>query len=147
MNNTENQTQQLISQILRILWIIPLLILMGHALYLSTWRQSAQTVVVSIDGYDPRSILSGHYIEYTINWQDTDCWQFDGGYCPHDDFRKVSKRYYLPQAEATQIDRLRRIQSDNLNFDIVFSYQKGKTPMARQLLINGLDWQDYLNKN
>ncbi len=146
MSNTENQTEQLKTQILRILWIVPLLVLMGQALYLSTWTRAAQEVVVSIDGYDPRSILSGHYIQYNINWQETDCFQFEDGYCPHEDFKR-SNRYYLPQTEATQIDRLRRLRADDLHFDIVFAYQKGKTPVAKKLLINGLEWQVYLNEN
>ncbi len=148
MTNTENQTERLgyHSIVLRILWIVPLLVLMGQALYLSTWTHAAQTVVVSIDGYDPRSILSGHYIEYNINWQETDCYQFDDGRCPYSDFAKASNRFYLPQNEATQIDRLRRVMTDDLHFDIVYAYQKGKAPVARQLLINGQEWHDYLNQ-
>ncbi len=147
MTNTENQTAKSIyaQMVLRVMWLLPMLILLGQVIYLTLWAQTAQMVTVSIDGYDPRSLLSGHYIDYRVNWEQTDCTQFADNRCPREDFRYVSDRYYLPQWAATRIDKM-RIISDNARFDIVFAYKKGQTPSAKQLLINGQPWQDYLQR-
>ena len=33
---------------------------------------------------------------------------------------------------------------NNLKFEVVYSYRKGRTPIAKKLLINGDEWQEYM---
>ena len=136
---------------LKFLWIIPIVVLLGQVMYLTIWTRTSQQVVIAIQGYDPRSLLSGHYINYQIDWDKTDCWQFEEGVCPRDDFRQIPHRFYVPQKDAGQLDRLLRFGNGNaaepLQFEIVFAYEKGRQPIAKTLLINGEQWKDYLSKN
>lgn len=135
------------SVILKLLWVVPFFVLLGQTVYLTAVSLKSQPVVIAIGGFDPRSLLSGHYIQYQINWAETDCNQFENGICPKRDFNQIQHRYYLPPQEALQIDRLMsRSQRSDMTFDIVFAYTKGRAPIARMLLINKKEWKQYLKE-
>lgn len=91
-------------------------------------------VKVRIQGIDPRDLLAGHYIRYSIDWNNTDCTQFPNKICPQKDFEQ-SYKFYVPQEMALVLER--EIRDTQNRAEIVFSYQKGKNPFALQLLING----------
>lgn len=137
--------------LLKFLWIVPFFVLLGQVIYLTVETTMAQQVVVAIRGYDPRSLLSGHYIRYEIDWSQTDCSQFERAICPRQVFNQIPHRYYVPQQDAKELDVLlrrgERIVKEPLQFEIVFSYTKGKRPIARMLLINGQGWKEYLSNN
>ena len=150
------------------IFLLPLICLMGWTGFLTYQQKNGQEVKVRITGYDPRDILSGHYIAYRIDWEKTDCNQFEYGICPKDDFCKTGKfanffswgapcRFYVPEKYAEQLDKTFRNATATgfvLNgflhdkdskqdvFEVVYSYQKGREPFAKQLLINGKDWRD-----
>ena len=134
--------------IFAVILIVPLICLMCWTGVLFMDRQSGQEVRVSIQGYDPRDLLSGHYIQYQINWDKTDCSQFEDGVCPQDEFCMQATwgrqcRFYVPENDAAELDRLfaeSRFGKSN-NFEVVYSYKKGRKPIAKQLLINGDDWR------
>ncbi|MCL2673143.1 MAG: hypothetical protein FWF01_01990 [Alphaproteobacteria bacterium] len=96
----------------------------------------AQQVVVAITGYDPRDLLSGRYIEYVIDWDNTDCSQFSDAVCPKDEFPQRS-RFYVPEAYADNLDRLFASRGQELQFAVVYAYARGHRPVAKELLING----------
>ena len=104
-------------------------------------------VTVSIGGYDPRDFLSGHYLRYTIDWDKTDCSQFNENKCPITDFKcsgyMGSCRYYIPEEYAYSLDRMLGMGENS--FEIVYKYTPGKTPKAQRLLIDGEDWQQNAN--
>lgn len=135
-------------QWIRLSFIVPILFLLGWVIYLSLFTLTAQEVKIRIMGYDPRDLLSGHYLAYQIDWDKTNCSQFDNSVCPTYDFSKIPHRFYLPEKEAVLVDRLFRENSFNSiqerTFEIVFSYAAGKTPIAKQLLIDGKDWRNAL---
>ena len=133
--------------------IIPFLCLASWALYLTIEKETGQEITVSITGYDPRDLLSGHYIQYTIDWTQTDCSQFKNGICPKDEFCKNAQwgricRFYIPEKNAKELDRLfwRRNNTDMV-FEIVYSYKKGSEPIAKQMLINKKDWRHALQED
>lgn len=135
------------SIILKLLWVVPFFVLLGQTMYLTAMSHQSQQVVIAIGGFDPRSLFSGHYIQYQINWNETDCTQFENGICPKNAFNQIEHRYYLPPQEALQIDRLMsRSQRSDMTFDIVFAYKKGRAPIARMLLINKKEWKQYLKE-
>jgi len=136
-----------------IAFFIPLICLMVWTVSLHIQRQSGQEVRVQITGYDPRDLLSGHYIQYQIDWEKTDCSQFEGQVCPDTKyFCKKARwgrqcRFYIPEKHAERLDKLFRGRNSNQDvFEIVYSYQPGRNAMAKQLLINGQDWTLYQPK-
>lgn len=136
--------------LLKFLWIIPFFVLLGQVVYLKVETAIAPQVVVAIRGYDPRSLLSGHYIQYEIDWAKTNCSQFEKGMCPRYVFNQIPHRYYVPQRDARRLDSLLRNRDryeEPLKFEIIFAYIKGRQPIARMLLINGQEWKEYLLNN
>ena len=77
--------------------IVVLLIWTAGLQYLSL---TAPRVMVTVEGYDPRSLISGHYLELQPDWTRTDCKTFGGQTCPKDKFEKVY-RFYLRSEEHT----------------------------------------------
>ena len=130
-----------------ILVLAPAVILLMWCVGLSLQLRSGQEVTVRIMGYDPRSLLSGHYIMYRIDWTNTDCTQFDKGICPKDDFRKGlyqqqwgrTYRFYVSEKVAVALDNAVRNSANKA--EIVYSYRKGHKPFALRLLINGEAYQ------
>jgi len=133
------------------LFFAPALMLLSWVMFLSYQLHSGQEVRVCVKGYDPVSLLSGHYIRYVIDWDNTDCRQFANNICPKDDFEKSlyrqywgnAGRFYIDEKQAMALDNAIR-NSDNVA-EIIYSYQYGQKPYALRLLINGEDFQ--VNKN
>lgn len=126
-----------------LLVLMPVILLFVWVSLLTIQIQRGTEVTVRIRGFDPMSLLSGHYISYQIDWENTDCTQFDKKACPKDDFARVldngawgkSGRFYVSEQSAIDLDRAVR-SGDNVA-EIVYSYQKGQPPHALRLLING----------
>ncbi len=141
------------NKILAVILIVPFLCLAGWVMYLTVQRETGQEVTVAVAGYDPRDLLSGHYIQYTIDWNRTDCSQFENAVCPKDAFCKEARwgrqcRFYVPENSARELDSLfwSRNTTDMV-FEIIYAYKEGTEPIAKQMLINGKDWRDALDKN
>ena len=134
------------------LWIaalaLPWVCLLVWTLSLTVQRFRGSEVTVRVMGYDPRDLLSGHYIAYEIDWEHTDCTQFANGICPQEEFCKEARwgrqcRFYVPETQAQRLDKLFRQSGEN-RFEVIYAYKPGQTPIAKQLLINGKDWQNQL---
>ena len=116
-------------------------------------RDNGQEVKIEIEGYDPRDLLAGHYILYQNNIQSVDQ-NIAGTICKRKYFFG-RHRFYIPQEKAQQLDHLfnsgrwnsntRRRETD-YRFEIVYSCTRGRKPIAKQLLINGLDWRQFLKE-
>ncbi len=140
-------------KILVLIFIIPFLALFSWTIWLYVQQATGKEVKVSIAGYDPVDLLSGHYIQYTIDWTKTDCNQFSDGICPKDDFCVEARwgrqcRFYIPEDNAQELEQLFRHRNNtDMVFEVVYSYHKGTEPLAKQLLINGRDWRESLKNN
>jgi len=133
-----------------IAFAIPLICLIGWSISLSIEQKSGQEVRLPITGYDPRDVLSGHYIQYKIDWKRADCTQFPNGRCPDKNlFCKEARwgqqcRFYIPEENAHHLDDIFRARNKTQDvFEVVYSYRPGRKAMAKQLLINGKDWTLY----
>ena len=131
---------------------LPWMCLLGWTLLLFCTRANGTDVTVAITGYDPLDLLSGHYIAYQPYWTHTDCQQFTDVNCPKELFCKEARwgeqcRFYIPQTDANALDQLFRSSPHNLQFEVIYSYLPGQTPLAKQLLINQIPWQQYLREN
>lgn len=119
--------------------IILLFVWVGTILY---QIYGSATVNVRILGYDPLDLLSGHYIRYTLDWQNTDCRQFAGDICPKALFNAYGLnygRYYVPENLAKPLEEV--LQNNENIAEIVFSYREGKQPFVLNLLVNGKEWR------
>lgn len=106
--------------------------------------RNAPEITIRAEGYDPRSLISGHYLMLRLNWQETDCRQFGDNLCHPGRFKSVYN-YYLPEMDAIYLDRI--ISSQNPKIELVFAYTADKTPYLKRLLIDGEPWKKWVAKN
>ena len=137
-------------KLLLVAFFVPFVCLLAWVGFLYYQTEAGQEVKVAVRGYDPRDLLSGHYIRFEIDWDKTDCAQFQGGVCPRNEFCKQGRwgrecRFYVPEKYARQLDRLfwRRNDSD-LVFEVVYSYIPHTSAIAKKMLINGQDWREFI---
>lgn len=123
---------------------LPVIILLIWVATIEIERRQGQEVVVQLQGYDPRDLLSGHYILYQIDWDKTDCAQFENSVCPWAAFG-WSGRFYVPESKAQALDAALRDMSNTV--EMVFSYKQGIKPYALKLLVNGKEWNAVVGKN
>ncbi len=127
---------------LLITWLVlPIVVLIGWIINIEINLHTENTVTIRMRGYDPIDLLSGHYLYLQPDWSETDCRQFEQNICPSERFA-YSYRYYLPEFDAVNIDRL--IAHKNPKIDMVFTYQGQSNPLVKGLRIDGKDWQDWL---
>ncbi len=124
--------------------LLPVVILLAWVATLEVQIWQGREVVVRLQGYDPRDLLSGHYIRYQLDWENTDCTQFDNEVCPVNDFDQVG-RFYVDEDKAMALDR--EVGDRNNTAEMVFSYRKGQKPLALNLLVNGESWKTAADKN
>ncbi|MCI5544288.1 MAG: GDYXXLXY domain-containing protein [Azospirillum sp.] len=132
----------------------PISVLLFWVVFLAVKSLFLPEVTLKISGYDPRDLLGGHYIAYTIDWKKSDCTQFEDHKCPQKEFEKYAfkerwgkqYRYYIPEEYADELDSLFRINRKKHTFEIVYKYKRGIKPMAKQLLIDGLPWMETIKE-
>ena len=69
-------------KVLACAFIVPFCALIAWTMWLYVQQATGTEIKVAVTGYDPRDLLSGHYIQYTIDWNKTNCNQFPDGICP-----------------------------------------------------------------
>ena len=130
------------------------LILFGWMSQVVLTDKNEPSVKLAITGYDPRDLLSGHYIQFQIDWDKSDCTQFTPPVCPKDRFGRA-QRFYIPEEFAPALDRRFRSSAFTRGasagkqdvFEVIYAYPKNAKPAPRQLLINGKDWRETVKAN
>jgi uncharacterized membrane-anchored protein len=145
---------------LLLFFFIPMICLFLWACFLEYDKNSGHKILVSIKGYDPRDLLSGHYIQYVINWDKTDLNQFNNKSFTQQEFikslNKKALRFYVSEKYLKDLNSILS-QNTTFNFilngfqekyeiEVIYSYKKGKHPIASYLLINGENYQNFFNK-
>ena len=146
------------------LLFFPILILLMMTLYKISLRQSTTVVTLPIQGYDPRDLLSGHYLRYRIDYGITDictnseiqikyiclsqkklskswiesCEDQIQGECRESFFHAGIEKFYIPEENAKNLEKLLREKPSSLRISISPS---GKA-IIQDLLIDGKSWQD-----
>lgn len=122
---------------------LPIIALLVWIATIEVERHQGQKVIVRIRGYDPRDLLSGHYIQYSLDWDKTDCTQFENKVCPIFSFERTG-RFYVPENKATELEHI--IQDNTNEAAMLFSYRKGMKPLALNLFVNGKSWEMVVDK-
>lgn len=132
---------------------LPWFCLLGWVLFLVIANHNAKEIILPITGYDPKDLFAGRYIAYQIDWDKADCSQFPEGICPKESFCKKARwgsecRFYVPEKKAYQLDRVFRDRNQNdLKFEVLYLYRKGIKPTAKEIIINGTPWREYLKQH
>jgi uncharacterized membrane-anchored protein len=125
-----------------------------------------QEVVLPISGYDPRDLLSGHYLTYRVDYGLTqDCYSGsmthdayvcldtksvsysypDGcerlikGQCRGSRFEAGIEKFYVPEDKAKILEDKVRDKSGS----IVLSVTRDGRAQVKDLLIDGKSWRDF----
>jgi len=144
--------------------IIALAIIVGYRNYILS---AGTEVILPVTGYDPRDLLSGHYLIYTIDygvsgvclgnsskmntpayicldpkmfsysWTEK-CKLVIKGSCNQARFEAGIERYYVPEEKAKNLEALLRSEGASIVLSITDS---GKVQI-KSLLIGGRHWKD-----
>ena len=125
----------------RLALFFPLVTLLIWILHLQYYILYGNSVTVAVTGYDPRDLLSGHYLSLTPDWDNTDCTQFEENKCPKTDF-EPRYRFYISEEIAPSLEKF--INQLRPNMSLEFSYQDHH-PAMRKLFIENMPWQNWYN--
>jgi uncharacterized membrane-anchored protein len=143
--------------------IIALGILTGYKHYKVT---VGTEVILPIEGYDPRDLLSGHYLTYRVNYgakniceqskaikhsvgyvclqpkhftyfKPETCQLMIKGNCSGSQFKAGIERFYIPENQASKLDKDVRSKKGS----IVLSVTPDGHAQIKDLLINGKSWK------
>lgn len=121
----------------------PIVFLSIWVWYVDSGIKNAPEITIRAEGYDPRSLISGHYLYLRLNWQDTDCTQFKDNLCHPNRFESIYK-YYIPEDVAPILEK--QIQQQKVKIDLVFAYPENKSPYLKKMLIDGIKWKKWLKE-
>lgn len=124
---------------------LPVILLFLWVINIQEKVAKAPSVMVSVTGYDPRDLLSGHYILLLPQWEKTDCSQFKENICPEADF-DYHYRFYMQEDYAQKLDRVIR-KTENLDMKLEFAFPEKAYPIVKELYIENLPWQVWVDKN
>jgi len=121
----------------------PILLLVLWTISLAYYYHTSQkTVFIAATGYDPRDLLSGHYVRLQPDWKASDCTQFEENICPKEAF-KNTYRYYMSQEDAKAFEALLADASIVKNVQLQFIFTDNQEPVLKELFLDGMPWRDY----
>ncbi|MFZ4715624.1 MAG: GDYXXLXY domain-containing protein [Bacteriovoracaceae bacterium] len=88
MKKTMNSSMIKSKKIMLIAVLIPVLSLMGLTLYKKSIIEFGTEIVLPISGYDPRDLLSGHYLVYQVDYG-------VNSICPQDSNNSVTNEAWI----------------------------------------------------
>lgn len=146
----------------------PVFCLAVLAFYRSSIRLVGKEITLNITGYDPRDLLSGNYLIYTIDYQIPDlcsgnvseehpifvcpedrqsymeppstCSLIIKGRCQSGRFIAGVERFYIPEEHAIHLEKLVL----NKRGSVVLSVSRSGKAQVKELLIEGQSWHQFL---
>lgn len=145
--------------------IFPIVALVALTAYKKYVLSFGIEIILPISGYDPRDLLSGHYLIYQIDYgvdgicagnsgQQTGyiclepkmfsystpagCSKLIRGTCNYGRFEAGIEKYYLPQGKAKDLED--QIRSKTAS--IVLSITQSGQAQVKDLLVNGESWKN-----
>lgn len=146
--------------ILIIALLFPILFLLQLTAYKKHILESGYEVTLPVTGYDPRDLLSGHYITYTVDYgvtplcndraqiyegyiclntktfspqPESGCQHFIRGVCKYGHFDAGIERFYVPEDKAAILDK--KVRENKAS--IIVSIMPNGHAQVKDLLING----------
>jgi uncharacterized membrane-anchored protein len=144
--------------------LFPIVILLALTAYKRHILLSGQEVILPISGYDPRDLISGHYLRYRVEYgipdicygekndsqsvficlekkissiiQPGNCKIVIHGFCENSQFYAGIEKFYIPESQAKSLEELIRSKKAS----IVISVTTDGTAQVKDLLIDGKSW-------
>ncbi|MBS4773656.1 MAG: hypothetical protein KHX55_05220 [Proteobacteria bacterium] len=129
----------MLNKFIPVLVFIPVLYFIGWIGSLKISEINAPQYKIAVRGYDPRDLLSGHYLSLRPDWKKTDCGQFPQNRCPEDVFQ-YSYRYYVPEQAAPVLEKM--LQNGKHKTELLFVWPKYSNPRIKNLLIDNKPWNE-----
>lgn len=123
------------------LLFLPVLCLGFYMLWLQTMTEFKRVEIV-VAGYDPRDFFSGNYMNLQLDWNSTDCSQFEQNTCPQGDFDRFYN-FYIQQKNSGALTQ--KVNAGTVK--LVFSYEHGYRPMIVDLLVDGKSYIDFVKES
>ncbi|MDR1477245.1 MAG: GDYXXLXY domain-containing protein [Rickettsiales bacterium] len=126
----------------------PVVFFVGWVGSLEYKKAHAQKVIVAAVGYDPSDLFRGHYLWLHVDWDATDCAQFPDKSCPKDEFNSRYS-FYLNQRKAEGLDApVRNAGRGKIaKVEMVFRYMPESVPLLDGLLLDGIPYSEWYEKN
>ena len=147
---------------------LPIMALLGLTIGKKLVTQMGREVTLEISGYDPRDLLAGHYLIYTIDYRTdsicdssqnletttyvcpderrssqhlpTNCSYFIKGTCRGLQFNAGIEKFYIPENLAARLEKL----VQNKKGSVVLSVLSNGQAQVKQLLIEGKPWNEFI---
>lgn len=144
--------------------LFPIVALAALTAYKKYILSFGNEVVLPISGYDPRDLLSGHYLIYRIEYgvdgicsdrsgrrngyvclepkmfsyvPPAGCTKLIRGVCNHGRFEAGIEKYYVPEDKARNLEKQIRSKSAS----IVLSVTSSGRVQVKDLLVDGQSWK------
>jgi uncharacterized membrane-anchored protein len=145
--------------------LFPIITLIALTAYKKYLFESGYEVTLAVTGYDPRDLLSGHYVIYTVDYgvnglcrdyatmqpgyicldtktfsqtRDVTCKHFIRGVCYAGRFDAGIEKFYIPENKAAMLDQKARDKQAS----ILISVSPEGQAQVKDLLINGKSWRE-----
>lgn len=119
---------------------LPLLCFLTFIGFCEYQRSQSCEITIPVSGYDPRSLIAGHYILLTVDTQRIDCSQFSAKTCPEKGYFQNSYKYFVAEEDARPLENL--IRKPKNKAELVFTILRDQPPQIKELLINGKKWKE-----
>ena len=119
---------------------LPVIFLLSFFILQNYQANMGYEVKVPVKGFDPRDLLSGHYVLLQTDKENIDCQQFENNICPDNNYFQKTYRYYVNEKQAQTLENL--IRNNQTKAEIVFKIIPNKAPKVKSLLINGEEWEN-----
>jgi uncharacterized membrane-anchored protein len=146
--------------------VVPIVSLVGLAGYKKYILSFGEEIRLPVSGYDPRDLLSGHYLIYRIDYGVNDvcgekpnsrdafvcleprrfsydafenCRTLIRGTCMAGRFEAGIEKFFVPEEMARKLEEIIRTQPA----EIILSVPKTGRAQVKDLLINGRSWSEY----
>jgi uncharacterized membrane-anchored protein len=144
----------------------PVLVLSSLTLYRMVSLQTGREIVLPVSGYDPRDLLSGHYLTYRVDYgvegicnsgehslnsvfvclepkgisttPPENCTVYIQGSCRSGFFEAGIERFYVPEDQATHLEELIRSKAASIRASV----GRDGRAQVKDLLIDGKSWKD-----
>lgn len=143
--------------------VFPIIALLSLTAYKKYIVSVGKKIIFPISGYDPRDLLSGHYLVYSIDYgvenicpphqgdstgyvclepkmfsysKPSNCLKFIRGICNANRFEAGVEKFYIPEDQANKLDKQIRTGAAS----IVLSVTPDGQAQVNDLLINGQPW-------
>jgi uncharacterized membrane-anchored protein len=151
--------------------LIPIVVFAYIVGYKNYMLKAGPEIIIPISGYDPRDLLSGHYLTYNVDYgipntcntptydksveayiclddktfsynKRQDCQLYIRGYCQYHRFVAGIEKFYIPEEYAIPLDK----QVRDKKASIVIVVPKNGQPLVKDLLIDGKSYRTLSNQ-